>query len=217
MLDYVIVFGCVLLTIVVHEVGHYISAVLCKVDVKVFSIGFGPTIWKKKIKNTEFRGALLPLGGYIKLAGEETKEPNGFLAQPYSKKIFILLSGIISNCGLLAMCYLINYGNLVTGIQLDLQFLYYALTNQSAEMIQLYLLTEPHWILVQLSMLNLFVVLFNLLPIPCLDGGQCVYLWLEKFLSPSAFTRVYKQLNSFGFWFLIWLQVFLVYWYWIQL
>ena len=57
--------------ITAHEFGHYIVAKLCGVKVHTFSIGFGQAILSKTIGETEYRIALLPLGGYVRLHGME--------------------------------------------------------------------------------------------------------------------------------------------------
>lgn len=57
--------------ITVHEYGHYLAARLCGVRVYRFSLGFGPVLFRKTLKNgTEFALSLLPLGGYVKMKGE---------------------------------------------------------------------------------------------------------------------------------------------------
>lgn len=59
------------LVIFVHEAGHFIAARLCKVRVDVFSLGFGPKLFGWRRGPTLYQVALLPLGGYVKMAGEE--------------------------------------------------------------------------------------------------------------------------------------------------
>jgi len=54
-----------------HEFGHFIAARLCKVGVDVFSLGFGPKIFKKKYGRTDYCISAIPLGGYVKMVGEE--------------------------------------------------------------------------------------------------------------------------------------------------
>jgi regulator of sigma E protease len=54
-----------------HELGHFLAARLCKVGVDVFSLGFGPKLFKKKIGRTEYCVSAIPLGGYVKMVGEE--------------------------------------------------------------------------------------------------------------------------------------------------
>jgi regulator of sigma E protease len=54
-----------------HEFGHFLAARLCKVGVDVFSLGFGPKLFKKKYGRTEYCISAIPLGGYVKMVGEE--------------------------------------------------------------------------------------------------------------------------------------------------
>ncbi|MBU0973422.1 MAG: site-2 protease family protein, partial [Proteobacteria bacterium] len=49
-----------------HELGHFLAARLCRVGVDVFSLGFGPKLFKKKIGRTEYCVSAIPLGGYVK-------------------------------------------------------------------------------------------------------------------------------------------------------
>lgn len=60
--------------VVVHEFGHYLFARIFGVRALEFAVGFGPRIFSKKGKKTEFRINVLPLGGYVKLAGEDFGE-----------------------------------------------------------------------------------------------------------------------------------------------
>src|SRR3954469_21030317 len=57
--------------VVVHEFGHYIFARLFNVKAEIFSIGFGPRLWSKQLGETQLRVSAIPLGGYVKLLGEE--------------------------------------------------------------------------------------------------------------------------------------------------
>ena len=59
--------------IIFHEFGHLVVARLSHIPVEVFSVGFGPVILKKKIGETEYRLSIIPLGGFIKMVGEEEK------------------------------------------------------------------------------------------------------------------------------------------------
>lgn len=60
----VVLFGA---TIFAHELGHYLVARLCGMVVEVFSIGFGPSIWKRKIRGTWYKIGVFPIGGYVAL------------------------------------------------------------------------------------------------------------------------------------------------------
>ncbi|MFN7684171.1 MAG: site-2 protease family protein, partial [Oligoflexia bacterium] len=57
--------------VVVHELGHFFFARLFGVKAEVFSVGFGPKIWKRQRGETEWCVSAIPLGGYVKLLGEE--------------------------------------------------------------------------------------------------------------------------------------------------
>lgn len=105
-------------SITIHEFGHFIFAKLFRIPVEKFSIGFGPPILRKKIGETDFRIAYLPVGGYVKMAGEEDVEVSivkkdqtkdeiekkeglssggGFYDAPLLHRIFVVLSGPLFN------------------------------------------------------------------------------------------------------------------------
>ena len=74
--------------VVVHEFGHFIVARWVGVRVECFSIGFGPVIFGRKFGETEFVFSALPLGGYVKLAGENPAEAQGLKWEFASKTLF---------------------------------------------------------------------------------------------------------------------------------
>lgn len=84
--------------IVVHEFGHFIVAKKSGVRIERFSIGFGPPLWRKQWGDTEYRLALVPLGGYVKMYGEQLDEAvsdseGSFLHQSVWKRIPIVAAG----------------------------------------------------------------------------------------------------------------------------
>lgn len=87
--------------IVVHEFGHFIVAKWTGVRVEKFSIGFGPVIFGRKFGETEFCVSLLPLGGFVKLAGESPEEVKGepweFNSKALWQKLLIVLAGPVMN------------------------------------------------------------------------------------------------------------------------
>ncbi|MCX7785491.1 MAG: RIP metalloprotease RseP [candidate division WOR-3 bacterium] len=83
--------------IIVHEFGHLIFAKINRLPVEVFSIGFGPTIFKKKIGSTLYQISIIPLGGFIKLEGDEITSETGFNAAPLGKKSAVILAGPLFN------------------------------------------------------------------------------------------------------------------------
>jgi len=95
----IIVFSIVIL---VHELGHFISARRIGVKVERFSLGFGKVLWSKKKGDTEYAISLIPFGGYVKMAGEEPADkhegkPYEFYAKPPGKRFWVLFSGALVN------------------------------------------------------------------------------------------------------------------------
>ncbi len=82
-----------------HELGHFLMAKLFGVRVEVFSIGFGPPIVRKKVGDTLYQIASIPLGGYVKLYGEEERlsDSRAFSSKAPWQKIIIALGGPLFN------------------------------------------------------------------------------------------------------------------------
>ena len=87
-----------------HELGHFLMARFCGVRVEKFSIGMGPAIFSKKLGDTEYRLAILPLGGYVKMSGDDPSKNYdaneakiGFLSQHPFKKLLIVFGGPVFN------------------------------------------------------------------------------------------------------------------------
>ena len=62
---------CLFFLIIFHEFGHFVAAKVFGVKVESFSVGFGPVLFHKTIKGTDYRLSLLPLGGYCGMKGEK--------------------------------------------------------------------------------------------------------------------------------------------------
>src|SRR4051794_26133732 len=84
----------------VHELGHFLVAKWLNVKVLRFSLGFGPRVIGFTRGETEYRISWIPLGGYVKMAGEQPYEElppeeakRGFLAQPPWKRALIVVAG----------------------------------------------------------------------------------------------------------------------------
>ncbi len=90
--------------IFVHEFGHFLAARIAGVGVLKFSLGFGPKIIGKKIRETEYVLSWIPLGGFVKLLGESGNEElppedekRSFFIQPVWKRMLIVLAGPFFN------------------------------------------------------------------------------------------------------------------------
>lgn len=97
------VVGGIGLVIFVHELGHYIAARLCGVRVETFSLGFGPRLFGWRKGPTVYQVALIPLGGYCRMAGEERRwddippEPDELQAKSVGQRFFIYSGGVVMN------------------------------------------------------------------------------------------------------------------------
>ncbi|MDD3392170.1 MAG: RIP metalloprotease RseP [Bacilli bacterium] len=93
------------ITILIHEFGHFIFAKKAGVYVYEFSIGMGPKLWSFKRKNDETLYAirLLPIGGYVQMAGEQVEEDKNipsdkqFQAKKWYQRVLIVIAGITFN------------------------------------------------------------------------------------------------------------------------
>jgi regulator of sigma E protease len=88
--------------VLVHEWGHFVLARLFGVRVEVFSIGFGPRLFGVKRGPTDYRLSALPLGGYVRMAGDNPAEerkgdPDEFLSKPRWQRVLIALAGPTTN------------------------------------------------------------------------------------------------------------------------
>lgn len=81
--------------VLIHEGGHFIVAKLCKVRVHEFAIGFGPNLIKKKIGDTVYALRAIPLGGFVRMEGEEehSDSEDSFSKKSIPKRIAIVVAG----------------------------------------------------------------------------------------------------------------------------
>ena len=95
--------------VLIHEGGHFLIAKLCKVKVNEFAIGFGPTIWKKQIKETKYALRLIPLGGFVNMEGEEERsdKEGSFSKASIPKRIAIVLAGGFVNIAFGLLVYFV--------------------------------------------------------------------------------------------------------------
>jgi regulator of sigma E protease len=98
-LPFVLVLGAL---VVIHEFGHFIVAKFFGIRVDVFSVGFGKRLWGVKKGDTDYRISLIPLGGYVKMAGENLDEqrtgaPDEFMSKPKWQRLCVAVAGPVMN------------------------------------------------------------------------------------------------------------------------
>jgi len=96
-----VVFGVGLL-IFVHELGHFLAAKAAGVRVEVFSLGFGQRLWGWRRGETDYRISLIPLGGYVKMFGEQpgegnSEDPGNLQNQSVPWRFLIFSGGVLMN------------------------------------------------------------------------------------------------------------------------
>lgn len=100
LLGVVAIGGMFLILIAPHEFGHMAVAQLTKIRVYEFAIGFGPKLLKTKRGGTEYTLRLLPIGGYVRMAGQEPGDydtPGAFNSRPAWARLATLLAGPAAN------------------------------------------------------------------------------------------------------------------------
>lgn len=104
-----------------HELGHFLFARLFGVKVEVFSIGFGPKIFKKKWGDTEYAISAVPLGGYVKMYGDdpfnkdeipESERSRSFTHQGKFARFWIVMGGPLAN---FILAFVIFFSLLISG------------------------------------------------------------------------------------------------------
>src|SRR6185437_12279818 len=90
--------------IFVHELGHFLVAKFYGVRVETFSLGFGKKILSFKRGDTVYCLSLIPLGGYVKMYGDDPsaevpvdQQPYAFLYKPVMQRVAVVLAGPVMN------------------------------------------------------------------------------------------------------------------------
>src|SRR4030042_6402817 len=94
----IIVFISFVILVILHEFGHFILAKIFGVKVEEFGLGYPPRLLGKKFGETIYSINLLPLGGFVKIYGQEERidNPRSFTTKPFWQRALIILGGIIS-------------------------------------------------------------------------------------------------------------------------
>lgn len=110
----VLLYGALILGVLVfvHELGHFLAAKWLGVRVLSFSIGMGPRVLGFRRGGTDYRISLLPLGGYVRMAGDTTEgedrtgSPDEFLEKPWWARAIISVAGPAANLVLALVVYI---------------------------------------------------------------------------------------------------------------
>lgn len=96
----------------IHELGHFVSAKIVDMKVEGFYMGMGPTIFSKKIGETVYGIKLFPIGGSVRILGEEESvaDKRSFSEKDPWAKLFVAFSGIIMNVILASVVYYVLLG-----------------------------------------------------------------------------------------------------------
>jgi len=95
--------------IVVHELGHFLTAIWLGIRVEEFGIGFPPRVFAIRRKGIDYSLNLLPIGGFVKITGEngDSDDPRSFGKAPAWKRIIVLAAGSFMNLLLAALIFVI--------------------------------------------------------------------------------------------------------------
>lgn len=202
---YAIGFVGISIVILVHELGHCLAALFFEVPVKIFSIGFGPSIWSITVQKITVQLAVIPFGGYVLLS------PYHMEVAPYIYQMFIMVAGIIFNILFSLFLFIILsvrlsfFKTFFDGIKLFEQ----AFKNPSQLFLEMNN-TRPFigplgiislighgatqgWrsFVRVLAYLNINIAFFNILPFPFLDG------WNLALYSQRALGRTIGDTNAY--------------------
>jgi regulator of sigma E protease len=201
-MTYIMIILLICFLIFIHELGHFIAAKVSGIPIARFSIGFGPVLFSRTIKGTQYCICALPLGGYVLPDG--INEITDLYNIPLKKRLFYTLGGPLAN--ILFAIFGILILNLVAG-----NFSFYSIFIDPAKQTMLYvykiacslsaIFTHTNQLsgiigivtqgsalvgmdLVKLLRFGIFLsvnlAVFNLLPLPPLDGGSIMIYLLGK-------------------------------------
>lgn len=217
----------------VHEGGHFLIAKLCKIQVNEFAIGFGKIIWSKKYKSTIYEIRIIPLGGFVRMEGEETpsKVEGSFSEAKTWKKIIIVAAGGIVN---IIFAIIIFFFLVIIYYKYPLKEALYVTGNYAFSVIEtIKILISGNVginefvgpvgisnIIVQttdfanyiylISAVSLSLGITNLLPIPPLDGGKILIYIIEAIRRKPFKEETEVAIQMTGFIFMIAISIFVL-------
>ena len=216
-MGYVLIVLLLAVLILIHELGHFLAAKWLGIPVARFSIGFGPKLWGWRWGETEYWLSPIPLGGYVLPAVADERE---FFQIPWAKRLLFSLGGPAAN---LALPVALLVGMNAAAGDVSLYGLFVAPVVQTGELLGRIVAALPQLFarpenlsgvvgIVAMGgevvasdltqalqftiVLSINFAVFNLLPIPVLDGGKILLYLLER-VYPKA-VRLYVPLTILG-------------------
>lgn len=204
-----LIFGILGISLVIgiHEIGHWSMCQLFGVTTPTVSIGIGPSIAEFHLGRTQLSIGILPIGGYVEMLGSRLPvtgfERESFASRPFIPKALIILGGILFN---------LLFGFLTIFIlkrrERDQEKDQPELTSQEKipekrlvgpiGIVQLLMQSvnqgRRHYFYL-LSILSINLAIFNLIPLPLLDGGQLVFSAYESLTGSSLSDMTYDTLS----------------------
>jgi regulator of sigma E protease len=227
--------------VLVHELGHFLAARRAGVNVYEFSIGFPfstriVTLFRHR--ETEFTLRLLPLGGFVSFSGDGDEDAMELFGASRMHRLQIMFAGSLFNIVFALFTFIIVFfigkdmhqgaailssaKTICAMVSGTVEFLAKAFTGQGS----MDGLAGPVGIAVIAGkaaskgfmdllyftgMLSLSLGIMNLLPLPALDGGQMVMLFVESLRKKPVSMKVYQAVNLIGFTFIMLLSVLVTY------
>lgn len=210
--------------VIIHEGGHFCVAKLCKVKVNEFSIGFGKQLWKKQGKETMYSIRTIPLGGFVRMEGEdqESDDERAFSKVSIPKRLAIVLAGPIVNIVLGILIYAIMFGTngvveLISALLESVKMLVtgkIGLKSMVGPVGVGTILSQTSGIgdfFIMLTLISVSLGITNLLPVPILDGGRIVLLLIEAVRRKPLRKETEAYIQMIGFVLLMGLSFIVMY------
>ncbi len=216
--------------ILIHEFGHLLAAWWMKIPVARFSVGIGPKLWSFRRGETDYWLSWIPLGGYVLPAVEDHDE---FLKVPVGRRLIFAFGGPVANI-VLSFCCLAVYNCLQEGLSfwavsaqpvLQITSMIGAMLGAIGGLfsgggevsgIVGIVAAGDHFVagglinvLRFLNALSISLAVFNMLPMPPLDGGKILMYSLEKV--DRRLLRLHEHLTVVGILLLLGLMIYATY------